>query len=175
MFFKKFFGKKNDGFYLQLEDDDAKSTSTAKAPAKTPAKADLVVPPAAPAAVAPAAVAAAPAAKADPKQVKADKKAAQAAKKAEAPKAEPAPTPVAAPPQPTITNFATDYLIKPSSNSGRRRPGANMRQFVDLARQMEKPKAFKATAAERKPEKPSVEKPSAEKPNTEKAAESSSK
>lgn len=183
--FKKFFGKKNDGFYLQLEDDDAKSTSTAKAPEKAapaaPAPAAAVA--SAPVASAPAPAApapAAPAAKADPKQAKADKKVAKAdkktAKKPEAPKAEPAPTPVvAAPPQPTITNFATDYLIKPSSNSGRRRPGANMRQFVDLARQIEKPKAFKATAAERKPEKPSVEKPSAEKPSTEQAAESISK
>jgi hypothetical protein len=170
--FKKFFGKKNDGFYLQLEDDDAKSTSTAKAPEK----AAPVATPAPAAAVASAPAAATPAAKADPKQAKADKK---ATKKAEAPKAEPAPTPVAAPPQPTITNFATDYLIKPSSNSGRRRPGANMRQFMDLARQMEKPTAFKATAAERKPEKPAekprAEKPTAEKSSTEQAAESISK
>jgi hypothetical protein len=183
VFFKKLFGKKNDGFYIQLEDEDAKSTPVAKAsapvaPAASPAPTGSVAP--APT----ASTVAVPAAKADPKQVKADKKAVQAdkkaAKKAETPKVEPAPTPVAAPPQPTITNFATDYLIKPSSNSGRRRPGANMRQFVDLARQMEKPKAFKATAAERKPEKPSAEKPrtekpSAEKPSIEQAAESISK
>ena len=55
-----------------------------------------------------------------------------------------------APAAPPITNFATDYLIKPSSNNSRRMPGANMRGFLDLARQVEKPKAFKASAAERK-------------------------
>ncbi len=140
--FKKFFGKKNDGFYVQLEDDDAKSTPAAKAPTKAaPASAP------APTVTAPtAAVAAAPAAKTEKKS----------AKTVATPKVDTAPAPVAAAPAPVITNFATDYLIKPSSNSGRRRPGANMRQFVDLARQMDKPKAFKATAAERKPaaEKP---------------------
>jgi hypothetical protein len=186
VFFKKLFGKKNDGFYIQLEDEDAKSTPVAKAPVPV-APVAPAAPPAPTVSVAPAPTASAvavPAAKTDPKQVKADKKAAQAdkkaPKKAETPKVETAPAPVAAPPQPTITNFATDYLIKPSSNSGRRRPGANMRQFVDLARQMEKPIAFKATAAERKPEKPTAEKPraekpTAEKPSTEQAAESISK
>jgi hypothetical protein len=144
--FKRFFGKKNDGFYIQLEDADAKSAPVAKAAAKSA--------PAAPTAEPAVAV---PAAKADAKPAKTEKK---SAKKAETPKVEAAPAPVAAP-APAITNFATDYLIKPSSNSGRRRPGANMRQFVDLARQMDKPKPFKATAAERKPE----EKPKAEKAN----------
>ena len=85
--------------------------------------------------------------KAEQKAAKIDKK---AAKKAEADKVAQAlvPTVPAAPP---ITNFATDYLIKPSSDSGRRRPGANMKGFLDLARQVEKPKEFKATASERKP------------------------
>lgn len=146
--FKRFFGKKNDGFYIQLEDADAKSAPVAKAAAKSA--------PAAPTAEPAVAV---PAAKADAKPAKTEKK---SAKKAETPKpkVEAAPAPVAAP-VPAITNFATDYLIKPSSSSGRRRPGANMRQFVDLARQMDKPKPFKATAVERKPE----EKPKAEKAN----------
>ena len=54
-----------------------------------------------------------------------------------------APTPVAVviSSEPTITNFATDYLIKPSSNSNRRRPGANMKQFMDMARQVETKKS----------------------------------
>jgi hypothetical protein len=149
--FKKFFGKKNDGFYVQLEDDDAKSTPAAKAPTKAaPASTPAPTVTAPTAAVAAAPAAAAP--KAENKTAKTEKK---SVKKAETPKVDPAPAPVAVAPAPVIKNFATDYLIKPSSNSGRRRPGANMRQFMDLARQMDKPKPFKATAAERKPaEKP---------------------
>jgi hypothetical protein len=159
--FKKFFGKKNDGFYIQLEDADAKSTPATKAPAKSE-------PAAKPAATVTATKAAEPAvavpaakvdANVDPKPAKVDAKSAKtekkSAKKAETPKVEVAPALVAAP-APAITNFATDYLIKPSSNSGRRRPGANMSQFMDLARQLDKPKPFKAAAAERKP---STEKP----------------
>jgi hypothetical protein len=153
--FKRFFGKKNDGFYIQLEDEDAKSAPAAKAPAKSEPAATVTATKAAePAVAVPAAKVDAKPAKVDAKSAKADKK---SAKKAETPKVEAAPAPVA-PPAPAITNFATDYLIKPSSNSGRRRPGANMRQFMDLARQIEKPKPFKATAAERKP---SPEKPPA--------------
>ena len=48
-------------------------------------------------------------------------------------------TPAAA--ESTITNFATDYLIQPSSISSRRRPGANMKQFMDMARQVETKKS----------------------------------
>jgi hypothetical protein len=160
--FKKFFGnfgKKNDGFYAVAEDDKAelKSEPKAKAPAKTE-PADV---PAPTVAVAAAVTPAAPAAKVDVKAAaKAERDAAKAAakaekksgKKAEAPKvvAAPAPAPVAVAAEPQITNFATDYLIKPSSISGRRQPGANMKGFLDLARQVEKPKGFKAAASERK-------------------------
>jgi hypothetical protein len=161
--FKKFFGKKNDGFFLQLEDEDASSKPEAKAKTKpesapTPAPIATVVKEAtpvapasttAPAAVTPATTTApaTAAAKVDKKAAKADKK---SVKKAETPKVE-APAPVvSAPAAPPITNFATDYLIKPSSNSSRRLPGANMRGFLELARQVEKPKAFKASATERK-------------------------
>ncbi len=145
---KKFFGKKNDGFYLQLEDEDASSKPEPKAKAQpapvAPISAAKVA--AKPESATPAPVAA-PTAKAEQKAAKSDKK---VAKKVEAPKvvAAPIPTTPAAPP---ITNFATDYLIKPSSNNSRRRPGANMNKFLELARQVDKPKAFKATAAERKP------------------------
>jgi hypothetical protein len=158
--FKKFFGRKNDGFFLQLEDEDASSKPEAKAkaeakakPAAAPTPAPVVavvteaIPVAAPAAVTAPATTTAPAAKVDKKAAKADKK---APKNAETPKVE-APKPVVtAPAAPPITNFATDYLIKPSSNSSRRLPGANMRGFLELARQVDKPKAFKANAAERK-------------------------
>ena len=138
--FKKFFGKKNDGFYLQVEDDNAAPKSEAKA--KAPAKPEPVSTPAPAAAVAAETTPVVPAAKtekkADKKAEKADKK---SAKKAEAPKQVEAPAPVAvsAPAAPAITNFATDYLIKPSSISSRRLPGANMNGFLELARQAKKP------------------------------------
>ena len=35
--------------------------------------------------------------------------------------------------------FATDYLIQPSSSSRRRRPGANMNSYLDMARQVKTP------------------------------------
>ena len=159
---KKFFGKKNDGFFLQLEDEDATSQPASKAETKTKVKpepattapAATVTKEAAPVAVSTKTDVAATAASAPAPTsttAKVDKK---SAKKLETPKvaaapAAPAPV-VSAPAAPPITNFATDYLIKPSSNSSRRMPGANMRGFLDLARQVDKPKAFKATAAERK-------------------------
>lgn len=65
-----------------------------------------------------------------------------AAKKVEAPtKAEPAkPAPAAVAqalnlPQPQITNFATTYLTPGNGSGGRRRPGANMNAYLDMARQ----------------------------------------
>ena len=175
--FKKFFGKKNDGFYLQLEDEDATSKPAPKAkvaaepaPVTTPAPAAVtveavnpvtapisitpapVVSPAVAPAVSPAVAAAAAAvvksnqqtAKANQKAAKAEEKAAK--KNAKVVEAVVAPVPAA----PAITNFATDYLMKPSSSSSRRLPGANMRGFLELARQVDKPKAFKAAASERK-------------------------
>ena len=159
--FKRFFGKKNDGFFLQLEDEDATSKPEAKAKARESAQA--VATPAAVIATPEVAPATGTADPLDKKAAKAEEKAAEKAAKAakraavgtETPKvvAAPVPTAVAAPAAPTITNFATDYLIKPSSISGRRMPGANMKGFLDLARQVEKPKPFKAAASERKAEK----------------------
>jgi outer membrane biosynthesis protein TonB len=111
--------KGSNGFYMELS--DAGSAAPIKAAPK---------PEAVPAAAAP-----------EPK--------AKSAKKAKSePKPEPAkePTPVAAPaanmngkvkPQPKpVVNFATDYLISMSSTNGRRRPGANMNSFLEMARQM---------------------------------------
>jgi hypothetical protein len=57
------------------------------------------------------------------------------------PAVEPASVATAVSSEPAITNFATDYLIKPSSNSSRRRPGANMKQFMDMAKQVETKKS----------------------------------
>ncbi|XHX76971.1 MAG: hypothetical protein RBJ76_21410 [Stenomitos frigidus ULC029] len=52
-----------------------------------------------------------------------------------------APKPVAANaalnlPQPTVTTFAPKYLAANGSSNGRRRPGANMSSFLDMARQI---------------------------------------
>jgi hypothetical protein len=142
--FKRFFGKKNDGFFLQIEDDTPKTQPAAKAtPVAAPAPTVAAVAPVATEKV--AAVATAATAKDDKQATKTEKK---VAKKADEPKVAIAPALA-----PVITNFATDYLIKPSSISGRRRPGANMNGFLELARKVEKPKNFKATASERKAEK----------------------
>jgi hypothetical protein len=141
--FKKFFGKKNEGFYLQLEDDTNSPKPPAQAKSQPPAtekEAKVSVEP-----VAPITPPAQSTAKSD---VKVDKEAAKVTKKAEsdkkaksAKKVEQPKAPVVAPaaPAPVITNFATDYLIKPSSTSTRRRPGANMNMFLDMARQAKKP------------------------------------
>ena len=144
--FKNFFGKKNDGFYLQLEDEDASSKPEAKAKPESAASVVAVVKEAIPVADATKTAPASAAAKVDNKAAT-DK---QSANKAQTPKVAAPASVVAAPAAPPITNFATDYLIKPSSNSSRRLPGANMRGFLELARQVDKPKAFKASASERK-------------------------
>ena len=138
-----------------MEDEKTDPKPEAKAKAKDSAPAAVVVP----AETASTAPAAGVGANVDQKAAKAEEKAAKAVKrsagKTETPKvvAAPAPVAVTAAPAVAITNFATDYLIKPSSISGRRMPGANMKGFLDLARQVEKPKAFKAAASERKAEK----------------------
>ncbi len=51
--------------------------------------------------------------------------------------AAPAPAPVAAAPKPQATGtFAPNYLIAPSSNNSRRRPGPSLAGFKDMARQV---------------------------------------
>lgn len=150
--FKKFFGKKNDGFYLQLEDEQASSKPTAKTktPDPAPAKPEPVATSTPPVAAVKEAAPVAPATKSVAEPAATVEK--KSVKKAQTPKKVEAPAPVAvtAPVAPPVINFATDYLIKPSSNSSRRQPGANMNGFLELARQVKKPANFKATAAERK-------------------------
>jgi hypothetical protein len=133
--FKKLFGKKNDGFYMQVEDD----APTAKVSAKAKPAATKV---AAPTAVAATATPLTPAEKKIADAEKAVAKTAAKAEKKSAKKAvdEKKVAAVApAPALPPITNFATDYLIKPSSDSNRRRPGANMSKFLELAREAKIP------------------------------------
>ena len=121
--------KKSSGYFLEAEDTAATSSQTA---------------PAAPAATSPT-----PAAS---EEKKPSKRAAQlAAAKAETAKATPAkpaatakaaePVAVAQAfnlPKPTVTTFAPDYLL-PTSTNGRRRPGANMASFLDMAKQIKVP------------------------------------
>jgi hypothetical protein len=148
--FKKLFGKKNDGFYLQLEDDKDTPKPAAKAKSAPPASvapAPVVTAPAT-ASVAPVATtqaAPAPVAVAAPTETAAKKSVKKSVKKTETDKkVEEIKLPVsAAVAAPAITSFASDYLIKPSSDSSRRRPGANMNAFLDMARQAKKPEPFK--------------------------------
>jgi hypothetical protein len=151
--FKRFFGKKNDGFYMQIDDAPTAKVADKAAPTPTPVAAPAKIETAAPdtitKAVATPAAPAAPATQTEKKVAAAEKAAAKAIEKAA--KAEkkskpattataPAPSATApAAPAPVITNFATDYLIKPSSDSNRRRPGANMSKFLELAREAKIP------------------------------------
>jgi hypothetical protein len=171
MFKKLFggFGKKNDGFYLQMEDDTNTPKPPAQAKSQPPAAEKVAKVVAEPTVTPVTATTATPAAKstksdltagkeaakadkdvviAEKDAAKADKAAKKSAKKAESnkktksdPKVEQPTAPVFAPAalSAPITNFATDYLIKPSSISTRRRPGANMNMFLDMARQAKKP------------------------------------
>jgi outer membrane biosynthesis protein TonB len=120
--FVKNFGKKNNGFYMELKEDAAQ-------PAEAPAPA-------------PAPEAKTPAPAAEPAKAPAKEKKAKAAK-AEKAKAASAPAPVPAPakPQPPAeTNFATKYLVPSVSGSnGRRRPGPSMNSYLDMARQAKVP------------------------------------
>jgi hypothetical protein len=116
---------RNSGYFLEL--DDAKGVGSAATPAQAskqePAKAEP--------------------AKAEP--VKAEPaKAAVKSKQIKTPvtaEPKPAPKPAAANaalnlPQPTVTTFAPKYLASNGSSNGRRRPGANMSSFLDMARQI---------------------------------------
>ena len=133
----KLFGKKKNDFFVEIGDSAAAPAETAPAPA--------------PVEVAPAAVeevlAEAPAKEAKSKKTSIKEKAAKvakAAKKDNTAKAEAPPAPVAAPiaaPAPkkpeSVVLFAPNYLM-PTPTSARRRPGANMNGFLDMAKQYKK-------------------------------------
>lgn len=115
--------KKSNGFYLEL--DEAATGANPKPEAKKveakPAAAVNGTKPA-PATPAPTAVKAATA---------------KASKNGKAPKAEPA---IASTKAPTETTFAPQYVAASvASSNGRRRPGANMSAYLDLARQVKTP------------------------------------
>ncbi|WP_427161206.1 hypothetical protein ACQFX9_06335 [Aliinostoc sp. HNIBRCY26] len=125
-------GKKNGGYYLQLEE-----TGTGSAPVAAPK----------PAVEASngngktAKAAETPKSESASTPVKAAKKEASQNGKTAPSAPAPAPAPVATKPAtPTETTFAPKYLIPTASGSnGRRRPGANMSSYLDMARQVKTP------------------------------------
>jgi hypothetical protein len=129
-------GKKNGGYYLQLDESGEvvapeSNIKAAAAPAKVEAAAPAKVEDAAPAKVE---------AKGNGKtSKKTSVKDSKKAKKEEAVAAAPAPVAAAKKPEPPAeTNFATKYLISTDSMA-RRRPGANMGAFMDMATQVKTP------------------------------------
>jgi hypothetical protein len=148
--FKKFFGKKNDGFYMQVDESAPPKADAPKADkskpqdvvAKTeaaPANESLATQPLAIVAEAvaepiaeidPAKDQTEPKAKSAKTSIKKDKK---QDKKAEEPIAVSKVT-SSEPVAPAFTNFATDYLVTPAIAGNRRRPGANMKGFMSMAR-----------------------------------------
>jgi hypothetical protein len=150
---KNLFGKKKDGFYMQIDEsqptpaqpvakvEPAATQKAAPAPVEKktePAKEMVVVAEGAAAAETPAPEAKTKSSKISIKDKKGKDKEDKKAKEKSAAKPTETVAPVAAPMLPVMTNFATDYLIKPSSTSGRRRPGANMKGFVTMARDVKK-------------------------------------
>jgi hypothetical protein len=142
--FKKLFGQKNDGFYMQIDDAPTAKVAANAKPAATKVAAPTAVT-ATPTAAVAAPAAATPLTPAEKKVADAEKAVAKTAAKAEKKSAKKAvdekkvAAVAPAPALPPITNFATDYLIKPSSDSTRRRPGANMSKFLELAREAKIP------------------------------------
>jgi hypothetical protein len=159
--FNKFFGKKNDGFYMQVDESAppkavvaTKETVAAKpkvAETKvSETKAGAATETASqPVDITPATVATT--ASENPTEKKAEQKAKSAKtsikdkkdkkedKKSEKSAAQPeviAAAPVAA----AFTNFATDYLVTPAVAGNRRRPGANMKGFMSMARDVKEMK-----------------------------------
>ena len=124
--FKAIFGifgiGKQSEYYLEAEDMDSSSKPQGQPQTATPAEKPAPKP-------APQVSAPAPA----------------AATKTEAPADPPKPAaaaPKAAPVEPIpepVGNFATDYLMAPSANMGRRRPGPSLSPFKDLAKDMKLP------------------------------------
>jgi hypothetical protein len=140
--FKKLFGKK-DGFYMQIDESATPKDSVPKTPeATTPRVASVSEK----AVVADAPVAEAVAAttntqekaKSTKTSIKKEKKDKKDAKKDLVESQPVAVTPAKT--VPTITNFATDYLIIPAVAGNRRRPGANMKGFMTMAREVKEAK-----------------------------------
>jgi hypothetical protein len=149
--FKKLFGKKNDGFYMQVEDDTPKAAKPVEKKAPAPkveaAKPVEAAPPAPAAEAAPAAAPAAPAkveAVAAPEQK--EKKEKKSIKKEKAAKKEEKAAPIAAPvaAAPVAAPVAAPEIpVVAATVTPRRRPGANMKAYLDLAKEVQIPTSVK--------------------------------
>ena len=137
--------KGSNGFYMELDESKASASENGKQPAPESAVKAETAPAPAPVEAAPKAEAAkATKSPAKSKRAKALESAAAAPKTT----VEAAPQPAAAKPaapaaaangqvQPqAIKTFAPDYLLTLTSTNGRRRPGANMNSFLEMARQV---------------------------------------
>ncbi|RCJ28285.1 hypothetical protein A6S26_12175 [Nostoc sp. ATCC 43529] len=132
--------KASNGYFLELDEATSGSRPAPQPPAsngKKAAKSATTEPP----------VASQPAKSPDAAKTTkvAEPTKVEASQNGKAPKAEPvkAPAPAAAtktPATPTETTFAPKYLAPSASGSnGRRRPGANMNAYLELARQVKTP------------------------------------
>jgi hypothetical protein len=138
---------KGSGYYLELKEANEPSPKVAQKPVAAPAAAATVAAngtkPSEP--VVEAAPAKAPAktkvAKGAETTAAKPVEAVQNGKSAKTEPAKPAaPAASTAPQKPTETTFAPKYLTPSASGSnGRRRPGANMSSFLDMARQVKTP------------------------------------
>ena len=117
--------KRASGYFLEL--DDAKGVSSAPAAVQSVEK---------PATPAPAAKSVPAAVKPSAAKAQANPARAEADAMTEAKKLSPAAVSQALNlPKPTVT-FASTYLVPGNGSGGRRRPGANMTSFLDMAKQV---------------------------------------
>ena len=142
---------KDNGYYLELKEDEVKSPATSKVAKSQPESSNGVAPvkPSAETSVAPDTSASngktAEKKEAEPKSKKVSIKERKKAEKAKKSQSEnspqvtsTAPAKTVKPQEPVETNFATKYLM-PNSTNGRRRPGANMNSFLEMARTVKTP------------------------------------
>ncbi|MEO0968635.1 MAG: hypothetical protein AAFX80_09930 [Cyanobacteria bacterium J06639_18] len=139
---------KDNGYYLELKEDEVKSPETSKVAKSQPESSNGVAPvkPVAETSVAPDTSASngktAEKKEAEPKSKKVSIKERKKAEKAKKSQSEQttstAPAQTVKPQEPVETNFATKYLM-PNSTNGRRRPGANMNSFLEMARTVKTP------------------------------------
>jgi hypothetical protein len=119
--------KRSSGYFLEYEDANSSGTASDK----TTTEATQTAKPIAKADPKPTATKSQPAAKVEPAT-------AVQAETLVATKSKTEPQPIANAlnlPQPTVTTFAPNYLT-PTNSNRRRRPGANMAAYMDMARQV---------------------------------------
>ena len=135
---------KDNGYYLELKEDETKSPAASKQVDSKPESSNGSKP-AAGITLTPDASASngktAENKEAEPKSKKVsikDRKKAKKSQPASSPQTASNTAAKSVKPEPTEVNFATKYLI-PSSTNGRRRPGANMNSFLEMARTVKTP------------------------------------